>query len=116
MPAMGTISQDFAERELSHHVTESIVVETKTAETVFREQKIPNKFELLCIDVEGHDWEVLTSFDIREFSPSVIVIEIHGFDISAPLSNPICNYLCDNNYELVAYVALNAYFKKIKFQ
>ncbi|MCC6545556.1 FkbM family methyltransferase [Candidatus Sumerlaeota bacterium] len=77
---------------------------------VLREHKVPSRFQLLSIDVEGHDWEVLTSFSLDEFRPGVIVIEMHNFEFTNPGSNPIYKYLADNGYRLASYAVMNGYF------
>ena len=77
---------------------------------VLREQRAPARFQLLSIDVEGHDWEVLTSFSLDEFRPRLIVIEMHKFDFTNPHSDRIYRYLNENGYRLVSYAVMNGYF------
>jgi len=40
--------------------------------------RCPRKFDLLSIDIEGHDKEALASLDLSEFQPELIVIERMG--------------------------------------
>ena len=72
-----------------------------------QEAKVPSDFYLLSIDVEGHDYEVLTSFDIHAFRPRVIVIEMHGFIPTEHRGNRVCRYLEENQYELRSYTVMN---------
>lgn len=39
---------------------------------------MPSNFDLLTIDVEGHDLAVLTSNDWSVWKPRVLVVEEHG--------------------------------------
>jgi FkbM family methyltransferase len=53
-------------------------------ETLLEKHGVPRGFELLVIDVEGHDEAVLDSFDLAEWSPRVIIAEIGGLDLTVP--------------------------------
>jgi hypothetical protein len=67
------------------------------------------KIDLLSIDVEEHDFEVLSSLDFQLFPPQLIVIEMKNFRMSEP--HPIRNFLMEKNYEMIYYARLNGYFK-----
>lgn len=71
----------------------------------------PRSFELLSIDVEGHDFEVLCSIDLSLHRPTMIVIEMHGFDLRTPTDSKIYNYLIENQYKLVGFALMNGYFR-----
>lgn len=71
----------------------------------------PRSFELLSIDVEGHDFEVVCSLDFSAYRPKLIVIEMHGFSLKSPTGSRIYNYLLENQYELVAFALMNGYFR-----
>lgn len=79
---------------------------------LLEEHKIPSQFELLSVDVEGHELEVLDSLDFIQFSPKVIVIEMHDFDISSPANNPVYDRLTTEGYQMTAYVGPSGFFKK----
>ena len=87
-------------------------VNTVTAQSIFEAQQVPKEFALLSIDVEGHDYEVLTSFDLDEFRPRLIVIEMHQFVLGNvdPQNQKIIDHLAQHNYEMAAYATLNGYF------
>lgn len=70
----------------------------------------PKKFELLAIDVEGHDFEVLASLDLTQYRPKLIVIEMHGFDLLNPESSKVYRHLVQHHYKLLAYAVSNGYF------
>ena len=67
------------------------------------------KIDLLSIDVEEHDFEVLSSLDFQLFPVQLIVIEMKNFKMSEP--HPIQNFLMEKNYEMIYYARLNGYFK-----
>ena len=75
-----------------------------------QETRVPSEFDLLSIDVEGHDYEVLTSFNIDAFRPRIIVIEMHGFLPAAPATDRIYRYLEQNQYQLKSYCVMNGIF------
>ncbi len=85
-------------------------VKTVSLATILRENSAPKRFELLTIDVEGHDFEVLTSFDLNEYRPRLIVIEMHGFEFLHPENDPIYRHLTGNGYRLAGYAVMNGYF------
>ena len=88
-----------------HWPRKRTTVNTVTAQSIFEAQQVPKEFALLSIDVEGHDYEVLTSFDLDEFRPRLIVIEMHQFVLGNvdPQNQKIIDYLAKHNYEMVAY-------------
>jgi FkbM family methyltransferase len=85
---------------------------TQTLNRIF-DQYLPKgqTIDVLSIDVEGHDYNALISFDMAKYRPRLIVVEIHGLNINQMKDDKIVNYLTANNYELVGYIIMNAYFK-----
>jgi len=71
---------------------------------------VPSQFELLSIDCEGHDYEVLTSFDIDAFRPAVIICEMHGFALPRANENRVYSYLTKNGYTLKGFAVWNGFF------
>ena len=86
-------------------------VKTVSLSSVLKVCNAPQSFELLSIDVEGHDFEVLCSLDFGTYRPKLIVIEMHGFNLLAPADSKIYNYLVENHYELVCFALMNGYFR-----
>ncbi|MDX1978112.1 MAG: FkbM family methyltransferase [Pseudanabaenaceae cyanobacterium bins.68] len=84
----------------------------RTLTQILEDCQAPAHFDLLSIDVEGHDFEVLRSLDLNRFQPRLIVIEMHDFDFTNPQSNQVYNYLDSYGYQLVAYAVMNSYFLK----
>lgn len=85
---------------------------SKTLTDILDSNKAPLAFDLLTIDVEGHDFEVLSSLDLAKYNPQLIVIEMHGFQLDRPNESLIYRYLAQNNYKLTAYAIMNGYFMR----
>ena len=83
-------------------------------------------FDLLSIDVEGHEMEVLKGFDLVKFSPNVIVVEyldlniskleIKNLNIEDILNTEIYKYLVSKNYILVNSIYSDLVFVNKKFR
>lgn len=59
-------------------------------------------FELLVIDVEGHEWDVLQAFSIELWKPKMVIIELHD-------QRPDYAYLKDKFHKTVDYFERNNY-------
>ena len=68
------------------------------------------KIDLLCVDVEGHDLQVLKSIDLDLYQPTMIVVEMHGFTLETAESYEIYRYLKQCNYSLKYFSVINGYF------
>ena len=72
------------------------------------------KIDFLTIDVEGQELEVLKGFDLKKYSPKIVVVEyldlslkkleIINFNIQNVLSSPLYAYMTNNNYLLVNWI------------
>ncbi len=91
-------------------IKEQRVVNTVLLSTILDSHKVPKNFDLLSIDVEGHDFEVLSSLNLNIYRPKLIVIEMLEFDFLNPSSHKIYEYLIANNYKMIGYVVWNGYF------
>lgn len=105
-----TVSQDFEQWIGESGVKEHIEVNAITLQTLMETTKVASTFDLLSIDVVGHDYEVLTSFDINAFRPRIIVIAMHGFRPVYPNADRIYLYLERNQYQLKSYTGINGIF------
>ncbi len=63
---------------------------------------IAKNFELLVIDVEGHEWGVLQGFSIELWKPKMVIIELHD-------QRPDYEYLEDDFHKTVNYFEKNDY-------
>jgi FkbM family methyltransferase len=110
-PNESTVSSEFARRIGESGVKERVEVNAITLQTIMEHNKVPSTFDLLSIDVVGHDYEVLTSFDINAFRPRIIAIAMHGFRPTRPNTDQIYLYLERNHYQLKSYTGINGIFQ-----
>jgi FkbM family methyltransferase len=54
-----------------------IMVPTRTLDDVLEEADAPRGFDLLSIDVEGHEIELMRGFDFEHWKPRLIMLEDH---------------------------------------
>lgn len=88
----------------------AIKVETKTLESILKENRI-KKIDILGIDVEGAELNVLRSFDIKKHSPEVLIIEFNT--LGALRDRQIRKYLKRwSEYKEVAKLGANLIFVK----
>ncbi len=85
-------------------------VVTKTLTDLLDEHQISQPIDFLSIDVEGHDLQVLRSLDFSKYRPSLIIVEMHGFDMEQPTDNEVYNFMHTQGYKLSAYAVFNGYF------
>lgn len=64
-------------------VPESVIeVPVRTLDSVLEAGRVPERFDFLSIDVEGHEIEVLRGFDFARWRPRLILLEDHVGDLS----------------------------------
>ena len=117
MDEISTIDEEFYERHKDRQrVNRRITMMTRTLDSIIVE-KMPasTSIDLLSIDVEGHDYHVLKSINLKEYRPKLIVIEMHNFEFSNPQKSDIYNLLVANNYSFVGYAVWNGYFVAAEF-
>lgn len=113
-PLVSSLDPEFVKtmtEKYGKQVISQRTVRTKTLSFILDDCGCPKQFDLLSIDVEGHDFEVLSSLDLERYRPHIIVIEMHGFAIERYHDDPICRHLRDRGYALVGHVATNSYFR-----
>jgi FkbM family methyltransferase len=66
--------------------------------------------DVLNIDVEGAELEILQSFDFDYFSPSVILVEIHGNNILECLETEEAKLILKNGYKAVGCAIITFIF------
>tara|TARA_B100000035_G_scaffold313721_1_gene328100 strand:- start:1840 stop:2613 length:774 start_codon:yes stop_codon:yes gene_type:complete len=77
--------------------------------------KIDKKFELLNIDVEGHEIDVLKGINLKNIRPKIITIEIHVKKTEQIFKTEIYKLLKKNNYELISQYYQTSFFKSNEF-
>ena len=88
-------------------------------------QKI-KKIDFLTVDVEGHEIEVLKGFNIKKYSPDIVVIEFldlkmkkfefYNNSINNILKSDIYKYFIQNRYSLVNWNHVDLVFVNNKIR
>ena len=102
-------------------------IKTDTLNNIILNTKYKDQsFDLLSIDVEGHELEVLKGFDLNKFSPKVIVVEyldlnvskleIKNLNIEHIINTKIYRYLISKNYILVNSIYSDLVFVNKNFR
>jgi FkbM family methyltransferase len=89
---------------------DQVAVRTQTLTSIL-ERALPDQtidIDFLTIDVEGHEFQVLSGLDFSRYRPKLITVEIH--DLKTMFSNRIYLLLVEKGYSLIGYVTMNAYF------
>jgi FkbM family methyltransferase len=60
--------------------TEPVKITEKVTDEIFEEVKVPSKFDLLTVDVEGWEYEVLKSLNFEKWRPAVVLLEVRYND------------------------------------
>lgn len=109
--AVNTIDADAYSKAVKSYKpkTEFSKIRTKTLNQILYENNI-SKFDLLLIDVEGHDLNVLKSIDLRKFRPKLIVVEVFIHDLSKINDYELVRYMQSMGYTMYGYLIANAYF------
>ena len=81
-----------------------IMVPTRTLDDVLEEADAPRVFDLLSIDVEGHEIEVMRGFDFAHWKPRLIMLEDHVESLSKH------RVLEQNGYSLIRRVGNNGWY------
>lgn len=118
-PTLNTFSKDEVEhiKLKGHKLIHSIKVPVVTINDVILEHckgKCPN---VLFIDVEGLDYQILSSLNYDLYAPEVICIETISYetDGSGKKNNTIIEFLLSKNYMLYADTNINSIFVKKDF-
>lgn len=81
-----------------------ITVPIRTLDGVLEEAGAPEHFDFLSIDVEGHEIEVLSGFDIARWQPRLILLEDHVADLSKH------HYLIAAGYRIIRRYENNGWY------
>lgn len=99
----------FGEDKFPDHL--KVKMTTKTLNSILLEHyKSQKDIDLLCIDVENHDFEVLSSIDLDKYKPYLIVIEMLDFSINNPQESQVYTLLTVKGYTLKHFVLSNGFF------
>jgi len=107
--AINTISKEIADRQ-NAKVKEIKKISTTTLDLILEKNNV-QKINYLSIDVEGHEFEVLSGFSIQKYNPDIVSIEylninsikfeFHYNNIDDVINSQIYKYFVSNNYNLV---------------
>ena len=77
--AMSTVSTDLPSADAADERV-SIV----RLETLLEKHGVPPGFELLVVDVEGHEEQVFDSFDLAAWRPRALIVELGDLELATP--------------------------------
>jgi FkbM family methyltransferase len=81
-----------------------------TLESILDTHLSADRIDLLCIDVEGHDLQVLKGNNFEKYRPRIIVIEFEG-SIEDVKRSEADRFLVANGYELLVLSSPNIYYE-----
>lgn len=91
-------------------------------DTYLKNYNIPHDFDLLIVDVEGKEHEVFYSFDLKKWTPRMMIIELvddHEYfqENSGIVSRvkELRNFICNHNYKEIYRDDINTIFVKNDF-
>lgn len=87
-----------------------------TLNDLLQKHKVKKEFELLNIDVEGHEYEVLKGINLKIYRPKIITVEIHVKKTDDIFKSSVFKILKKNNYELISHYYLTSFFKSAEFE
>ena len=91
-------------------------IETYTLEEILDNNLSPNeKIDFLSVDVEGLDFDVIKSINLKKYRPRVILVEILGTSLSDLQKDPIYTFLTNEDYVLYAKAVNTVVFKSKAF-
>ena len=96
-------------------ITQYLRSKKNSLNNVLYSHKIKKEFELLNIDVEGHEIDVLKGINFKNIRPKIITIEIHVEKTEQIFKTEIYKLLKKNNYELISQYYQTSFFKSNEF-
>jgi hypothetical protein len=97
---LGTFDRDHITKHLEGILEPFICeaeIETKTLSDFLREQDF-EKLDVLHIDAEGHDYKVISTLDLEQYHPALILIE--NKHLSEEENSRLKRMLIASNYKL----------------
>lgn len=86
---------------------------TRTLTSIL-DESMPDRtkeIDLLCVDVEGQDYEVLMGLDFNKYKPKCIIVEIFSDSIDGVYKTNVYKLLDSLGYEMLWYYVHNAFFR-----
>ena len=120
LSSLNTISKNhtlYIEKAFATKDLKKKKIKTTTLDNLLKKEKI-SKIDFMNIDIEGHELEVLKTFNFKHFDIRVICIEIVNYDYYSKSikinKNEIFKLLKKNNYTLKFNTVVNYIFIKNK--
>lgn len=82
----------------------TIEVKSRTLDGLLSDNNVSPNFELLSIDVEGHEMSLFDGFSIDYWCPKLVVLEDHVLDLDKH------QFMSEHGYRLLFRVGLNAWY------
>ena len=84
------------------HKGEFEIVKTRLLNDIFHEVSVPLGFDVLSVDIEGHEWTALKDFDMAKYKPKIVIIELHDNNKNyAGNEEDLITYFNDNKYRVI---------------
>lgn len=83
---------------------EVIYIETRTLDSILEENHIKENFDLISIDVEGHEIELFKGFDIKRWRPKLVLLEDHV------TTQDKHKFMISNGYQFLLRTGLNTWY------
>ena len=92
-----------------------IEIESYKLDTLLEKHNI-EKIDYLNVDVEGHDFKVISDFSFFKHQPKLISIEDNFYDLQETLNSNIYNLLTNNGYFLASKYGVSSIYIDLKFK
>lgn len=114
-PALNGFSNKLSQKRnktSNYRLLSTIELKTDTLSNVLDKYlKDDQKIDFMTIDVEGLDFDVLKSLDLKKFRPKIILIEILDKSIDTLIENEVHKYLKEKKYSFFAKTFNTNFFK-----
>jgi FkbM family methyltransferase len=95
----------------------NVIVKTHRLESIFKKHEIPLEFDLLVVDTEGSEHVVFDSFNLGEYTPKMIIVELcdvhpsfNEYELLQTRSNEVRKKIIANGYKEVYVDCINTIF------
>jgi FkbM family methyltransferase len=82
---------------------------------ILRSRNFQKSFDVLSIDVEGYEWNVLSTFPIQQWKPKIVIIELHDtnpeYKEEWASNNLVSEYMRCNRYDIIYKDFSNTVYK-----
>lgn len=92
-------------------ITNTIELVTKSLTEVLDNTKISKSISFLSIDVEGLDFQVLQSLDLKRYHPELILIESLDSNIEADINSEVTKYLKNFGYSFFYRTFFTSFYR-----